>query len=434
MTGSVELKAQELNKPELTPRSMAATVGATIGFMVGPGSIIAPPIGLFMIPVATEFGFGRAGFPLLMLMVSIFAGTVSPLAGRAIDRFGVRRVIIPAVILSGLAQLTLWGTAGSAFAFIAVMALIGALAGIQNPVAYTRVLSLWFSHRRGFMIAIAAALGTGGGGIIVPQLVERLIGIGGWRLGYAGLGVFILLGVPLLIWLLREPATHIAKRVAVGHAPSSLSGCSLKQAMATPTFWMIMLALVAASASLVALSVHVPAWIADAGGSSGVAASFLSLLALGSIAGQLGSGYLLDRIPSAKIGAPFFVIAACGAGILTALPPTSPWIPFAGLMAGMSLGAELGLASYVVSRYFGLRCYGQIYGFVYGAMVIASGAGPVIMGVAFEINKDYLPAFGVTSIALLISFLMFALLPSYKYKVGNSHDEQGNHLSEGVKV
>jgi len=401
MTGSVELKAQELNKAELTPRSMAATVGATVGFMVGPGSIIAPPIGLFMIPVATEFGFGRAGFPLLMLMVSIFAGTVSPLAGRAIDRFGVRRVIIPAVILSGLAQLTLWGTAGSAFAFIAVMALIGALAGIQNPVAYTRVLSLWFRHRRGFMVAIAAALGTGGGGIIVPQLVERLIGMGGWRLGYAGLGVFILLGVPLLVWLLREPTTQIAKRAAVGQAPSSLAGCSLKQAMATSTFWMIMVALVAASASLVALSVHVPAWIADAGGSSGVAAGFLSLLALGR---------------------------------LTLLPPTSPWIPFAGLMAGMSLGAELGLASYVVSRYFGLRCYGQIYGFVYGAMVIASGAGPVIMGVAFEINKDYLPAFGFTSIALLISFLMFALLPSYKYNVGHAHDEQPSDLSKAVKV
>jgi len=204
--------------------------------------------------------------------------------------------------------------------------------------------------------------------------------------------------------------------------------------MATSTFWMIMVALVAASASLVALSVHVPAWIADAGGSSGVAAGFLSLLALGSIAGQLGSGYLLDRIPSAKIGAPFFVIAACGAGMLTLLPPTSPWIPFAGLMAGMSLGAELGLASYVVSRYFGLRCYGQIYGFVYGAMVIASGAGPVIMGVAFEINKDYLPAFGFTSIALLISFLMFALLPSYKYNVGHAHDEQPSDLSKAVKV
>lgn len=417
MTDAVEMRAEEFSGREVNSRAVSAAVGTTVGFLVGPGSTIAPPIGLFMIPVATAFGLGRAGFPLVMLMVSIFAGTISPLAGRAIDRFGVRRVIIPAVLLAGLAQIALATTGGSRASFIAVMIAVGVLAGVQNPVGYTRVLALWFRRRRGFMTSLSAAIGAGGGGVIVPQLVDRCIANGGWKLGYAGLGIFILLGVPLLIWLLYEPAVKTA-HASISTPAMDLPGVTLKQSVKSRTFWMILIALVAASSSLVALSVHVPAWIADAGGASQTAAAYLSLLALGSIFGQMGSGFLLDRIHTAKIGAPFFLAAAFGVSLLRVLPPTSPWIPLSGFLGGMGLGAELGLASYLVSRYFGLRSYGQIYGSIYGAMVVAAGAGPVIMGIAFEVSKAYLPSFTFAAAALALSFVLIALLPKYVYAVG----------------
>lgn len=424
-------KAEVLTAPasansELTPRSLAATTGAAIGFLIGPSSIIAPPLGLFMLPVATEFGLGRAGFPLLMLMVSICAGVMSPLAGRAIDRYGVLKVIVPAVILSGLAHIGLASTSGSFPLYLCLMAMVGVLAGVQNPVAYTKVVAMWFRRHRGIMVSLAAAVGSGGGGILVPQLAEYFISMGGWQMGYAGLGGFILIGTPFLAWLLREPGVP-AKR-AHGAAPTPLQsmavhGLSLREARATGTFWMILFALMAASASLVALTVHVPAWIADAGGSRQSAAAFLSLFALGGVVGQFGSGALLDRIAHARIGAPFFLVAASGVGLLQLVGATSPWVAAAGFMIGMALGTELGLASYFVSRYFGLRSYGQVYGCTYGAMVVASGAGPVVMGIGFEMSGSYLPAFMVAGVALLSSALLITILPAYRYPVAHLNNE-----------
>jgi len=408
---------------EFSRPALVATVGTVIGLVIGPSAIIAPPLGLFMIPVAAHFGFGRVGFPLLMLMVTVFAGAFSPLAGRAMDRFGVRKVIIPALILSGFAQIALSFTSGSRTAYIAMMAIVGILAGIQNAVAYTKVMAQWFRKHRGLMVGLAVAVGNGGGGILVPQIAEHLIRTGGWRLGYAGLGLFILIGSPLVIWLVREPTSRRPDHEDTAE-PVALVGHTLVQAARSRPFWTIILALMAASGSLVALTIHVPAWIGDAGGSTRAAAAFLSMFALGGMVGQLGSGYLLDRVHHARIGAPFFLAASTGTALLLSLAPGSAWLPLDGLVVGMALGAEFGLGSYYISRFFGLRAYGQIYGCTYGAMLLASGAGPVVMGLGYESTHSYQHSFLAAAVALLASFLLILSLPAYNYYVNGKSSRE----------
>jgi len=401
---------------EVNSRSMSAFAGASLGFLIGPTSIITPAIGLFMVPVGREFGLDRATFPLLMLMAASLAGLCSPLAGRAIDRFGIRRVIIPTLLLSALAQIALSLTTGSLAAFIIVMATVGILAGMQNPIGYTKLLALWFGRKRGLMIALAAAIGSGGGGVIVPQMAERFIAMGGWQYGYRGLGLFILLGFPLVFWLLREPQERKLRELTAEVQPKIL-GIPLREAAVTAPFWMILVALMLTSFSASALAIHVPAWAFDASGLGTTAAAFLSLLALGSIAGQIGSGFLLDRVDSAKVGSVFFFLACIGAVLLLVIPPASRWVAPDGFLIGMSLGAELGLASYLVSRFFGLRAYGQIYGCIYGSMVIGAGFGTVLMGVAYELTHTYLPAFAAASGALLTSALLILALPKYRFAI-----------------
>lgn len=409
--------------PEITAPSLRATAGATLGMLIGPTAIIAPPIGLFMPAVSQEFGLGRAGFPLLMLMVSVFAGLGSPFAGRLIDRYGVRAVVLPGVFLFGLAEGALALTAGSLTALIAGMAVVGILAGIQNPTAYTKLLALWFERRRGRMVAIAGAIGGGGGGVLIPQIAERLIAVGGWRLGYAGLGAFILLGFPLLYLLLREPAGTVRRTKSVAHA-APCEGLTRGEAMRTAPFWMILVSLVGVSCSLVALSVHVPAWITDAGGSSALAAGFLSLFALGSVGGQFLSGILFDKINSPKVGAVFFAAAFLGALALRMTAPGSNLILLEAVLIGTALGAELGMACYFLSRFFGLRAYGEIYGTVYGTLVVASGLGPVLMGIAYENAGTYLPAFTVATATLAASAILILLLPRYVFAVAPSQQSE----------
>ena len=404
---------------ELNGRSIPVVIGATFGFLVGPTSVIAPPIGLFMVPVGRHFGLDRATFPLLMLMVATIVGISSPFAGRAIDRFGVRKILLPALFLSGVVQIALSFTTGSLPAFLAVMACVGLLAGIQNPIGYTKVIALWFNRERGLMVSLAAALGSGIGGILVPQIVAGLIGKGGWQWGYAGLGVYILCGLPIIWLLLREPVESVPD-AAIEVAARAPDGVSLRQAASTGTFWKILLSLMLTSCSVSALAVHVPAWAIDGGAGAGIAATFLSLFSLGSILGQLGSGFLLDRIDSARVGSPPFFLASMGAAMLIMLAPRSPLLALDGLLIGLALGAELGLASYFVTRFFGFKSYGQIYGCIYGAMVAGSGSGTVLMGVAYEVTGTYLPAFATAAGTLLTSAILIASLPRYRFTIAHT--------------
>ena len=413
------MTAQARLPRELNGKSIPVVIGATFGFLVGPTSVIAPPIGLFMLPVGQQFGLDRATFPLLMLMVATIVGISSPFAGRAIDRFGVRRILLPALFLSGLVQIALSFTTGSLAAVLAVMICVGLLAGIQNPIGYTKVIALWFNRERALMVSLAAALGSGIGGILVPQIVARLIGLGGWQWGYAGLGVYILCGLPIIWWLLREPAAAVSGSEFEPVAPQS-EGLTLGQAASTGTFWKILLSLMLTSCSVSALAVHVPAWAIDGGAGAGIAATFLSLFSLGSILGQLGSGFLLDRIDSARVGSPPFFLASAGAAMLLVLAPLSPILALDGLLIGLALGAELGLASYFVTRFFGFKSYGQIYGCIYGAMVAGSGSGTVLMGVAYEVTGTYRPAFAVAAGTLLISAILIASLPRYRFTIAHT--------------
>jgi len=407
------------HKREANAKSIPVVIGSTIGFLVGPTSVIAPPIGLFMVPVGAQFGLDRATFPLVMLMVATIVGISSPFAGRAIDRFGVRKILLPALFLSAMVQILLAFTSASLLAFLAVMACVGLLAGVQNPIGYTKVIALWFNRERAMMVSLAAALGSGIGGIVVPQIVARLIGSGGWQWGYAGLGIYILCGLPFVWWLLREPA-DIAQKNKSQDVEQATEGVTLGQAAATASFWKILFALMLTSFSVSALAVHVPAWAIDGGAGPGIAATFLSLFSLGSIAGQLGSGYLLDRFDTARIGSPPFFLASIGAGMLALLSPMSPLLALDGLLIGLALGAELGLASYFVTRYFGFKSYGQIYGCIYGAMVAGSGSGTVLMGVAYEMTGTYLPAFATAAGLLLLSAILIASLPRYRFTISHT--------------
>ena len=409
-------------QPEVNSRSAQAAFAACVGYLVGPTAVIGPPLGLFLHPVSASFGIGRSGLSLLLCLVAALVGITSPLAGKLIDRYGARRVVLPAVLSFGIAEAAL-GVAGKSLAlYAAVYAVVGVLAGIQNPIAYTKVISLWFSRRRGLVLALAGAIGGGGGGMLVPQIADALIRRGGWQLGYVGLGVFVVVvGTPTLLLFLREPREPLAlplqtiSGVRLPDAFPEVRGVGRAQAMRTPVFWMVLAIVALAAGSVMAVSVHVPAMLAGRDGASHLPALFLSVFALGGVCGQFATGACLDRINSPKVGAPFLAVACLGALLLWRGPANSGTVLVGGLLTGGGFGAELGLACYYISRFFGLRSYGEIYGAVYGATVAASAIGPFLAGYSFDLRGSYDLALGVICGALFTCTALVLLLPPYRF-------------------
>jgi MFS family permease len=395
---------------------MGAAFAACVGYLVGPTAVIGPPLGLFLVPVSRHFGLSRSGLSLLMCMVALLVSVTAPLAGRLIDRYGARRVVLPAVLAFGIAEAALGFSGRSLLLYAAAYALVGVLAGIQNPIAYSKVVSLWFSRHRGLVLALAGGVGGGGGGMLVPQIADAMIRRGGWQLGYIGLGSYVVaMGMPVLWVFLREPQRASAADPVLRGKPVALPGLSRGAALRTSTFWMVLTIVTLAAGSVMAVSVHLPALLADHAAGSRLPALFLSLFALGSVVGQFLTGACLDRIHSPKVGAPFFAVAAMGALLLWRGGAGAGAVLTGGFLTGTGFGAELGLACYYISRFFGLRAYGEIYGTVYGTTVGASAIGPFLVGYSFDRFGSYDPALAFITCALATCMVLVLLLPPYRF-------------------
>src|SRR3954463_8822854 len=91
--------------------------GSAVGLIVGNGPIVFLTFGLFLGPVTREFGWDRTTFSSSLLFGHGFAGLAYPFLGRAIDRYGIRRVSLTSIVLFAvsLASLSLTPRAPAVF-------------------------------------------------------------------------------------------------------------------------------------------------------------------------------------------------------------------------------------------------------------------------------------------------------------------------------
>jgi predicted MFS family arabinose efflux permease len=109
---------------------------------------------------------------------------------------------------------------------------------------------------------------------------------------------------------------------------------------------------------------------------------------LGRIAGRLLSGYLVDEI-FAPFGAAFFFLLPC----LEIYLLNSAVSPVEGIISlCLASGTEIDMIGFLTSRYFGMKRFGQLYGYLSASFVVGSAVGPYMMGLAFERLHSYDPA------------------------------------------
>jgi predicted MFS family arabinose efflux permease len=160
---------------------------------------------------------------------------------------------------------------------------------------------------------------------------------------------------------------------------------------------------------------HLVALLTDRGMPTPVATQMLVGVGLATILGRLVSGYLLDRVFAPYRAAAIFLVPLGGIIVLW-------WggvSPALGLMAavslGFSLGAEVDVIGFMVGRYFGLRRYGVIYGYVFAIFTIGSGVGPYLMGLSFDATHSYTTALGVFCAMLLASSAIISRMGAYHF-------------------
>jgi predicted MFS family arabinose efflux permease len=290
------------------------------------------------------------------------------------------------------------------------------------PVSYCDVISHWFDRRRGMALGFMMA-GLGTGALIMPSAAHYLIATFGWRMALCSSGAMtLLINVPILAMFLKEKPELMGLlrdggpcAFARSNVPETDSGMSFREAWHTPTLWLLLCAFILVACSVSACLAHIAAVLADQGLSARTAAFATSIFGGGLLVGRVCSGYLLDRFFAPRVAAVIFGCAAAGMGLLRIAG--SQGIAFAAAFCiGLGLGAEVDVMAYLTSRYFGLRSFGAIYGFIFACFGLSAGLGAYLMGTGFDATRSYALPLTLFSIATLVGAALMLRLGPYQYQ------------------
>lgn len=386
--------------------------GAVIGLMVGNGPVMQFTFGVFLKPISEDMGWDRGTISLALNAGLILTGLATPIAGRLIDKYGIRTVSLPAITVFALTTASVSLVSSSATIFIALYAIMGIAAAGQTPMPYSKAIASWFDRKRGLALGIAIS-GVGLGTAIMPKFVQSLIESHGWREAYLGLGIltFVLAFPAVLLFIRERPAGRDQK----GHVKRFHGeGLSAAEALRNGDFWKLSIAFFFVALGANGAIAHVVPLLTDRGVAPDVAISAMAVAGVALIGGRLLSGYLMDRIFAPYVAAVFFVMPLLGLLVLMGAD-TVTMGAIGTVLIGIGLGAEVDLIAFLLSRYLGNRHFGEIYGYLFLVFMLGSGLGPMIMGVAFDRFGGYGEMMMALSAGLLIAIVIMLLMKPYRF-------------------
>lgn len=393
-------------------------VVAAIGMFLGYGAVFNFTFSVFARAIGQEFQWSRSALSVAYSLSLITYAIAMPLVGRWADRFGARKVIIPSVLGFGLCLISLQHLSASLWHFYAVCLIMGAVGAGSTVVTYFGVIARWFNRRRGLALGLAM-IGVGVSNFTMPSLVQALIAQVGWRDTYLLVGLAVLL-VPIPVGFLLKERPEMLGTWPDGQPPADSSpaqaglpvgGLSGRESLASGTFWLMFTAVFLVAVSVIGCLIHLVPMLVDRGMTAQAAAFATSLFGGAVIPGRVGSGYLLDRYFASRVAVGFFTGAALG--ILLLWSGASGGLAYlAAFLVGMGMGAEGEIMAYLVSRYFGLRSFSEVFGYMMISFTAGGIIGPPIMGLGFDQTGSYRLVLGIFLIAIMIgTFLMTRLGP-----------------------
>lgn len=396
------------------------------GLLVGTGAVHIFAFAVFLKPVTDELGVGRAMLSSGLIFTSALNALGCLPLGYLLDRYGVRRIMIPGILLFALGPVGWAMMTPNPLVIYGAFTFAGLFGAIGSPVPYGTVLSMWFDRQRGLAIGIAMA-GVGLGVAIIPQLAAFFIRSFGWRTAYLLMGVtmVVIAWIPVAVFVREPTAADQARQRDVAASEVALPGATAAQAILHSwRFWALAVAFFLAITAINGTLTHTVALLVDRGVPPQTAVMTLTVAGIALLLGRILSGWCLDRFAGPLVAICFFVIPMAGIGLLAGNFGMTASL-LGAVLLGVGVGAEVDIMAFFVSRYFGLKSYGKIYGTMFAAFSFANGIGPTIAGWSYDRFHSYRPAFVMFEAMLVVTCLLIAPLGAYPYP-------KRSHLSGGV--
>lgn len=366
----------------------------------------------FLKPLTEEFGWSRAETATAFSLYLLIGGLVLPGWGWLVDHIGARRVFLLSAVIDGVALLFLSAVENLSSYYGWYLLLGVGLAGI-GPMPVGKVVTQWFVAKRGLAMGIAL-VGASGGGLVLVPLCGFLIAEFSWRVAYQALALLSLGLMFPLIWFFvvntpEEKGLHAlgqngsADRVDPAQSLANPADphqedvpaardWTLKEALFTPTFWLLGVAFCLGLMAAGAVHTHQVAFLQDTGQSLELAATITGISLGMSMAGRFMAGWVSEHFPR-----PHHILSVCllmqaaGTGFLMSLDLLGGWgLASFVLLFGLGYGGMVVLWPLTVGYDFGRQAFGAIAGLL-GTIGLSIGgaSGPIIAGAIFDTMGSY---------------------------------------------
>ena len=380
--------------------------------------------GVFVKPMAAQYNWSRSAISAGMSIMVLAYGIGGIFAGRLADRIAPRWIITAGAILMATG-LFLTALIREPWQFYVTYGVFGGFgAACLGVVVCNSSVGKWFVRKRGLAIGIAS-IGVGAGTMATVPLAGYVVKVYGWQMGFACIGVFVLIiGVGLSQWLMgrtkpedyglqpdggsagRNGPSSDSESFAVPSAPPTL-----RPVLRDPQFWIMVVCYSLAVMAEMSAMVHQVAYALDRQIDKVAAASSLGMIGMASIFGRFFFGWLCDRVSDPKYASAlgFFLMAV---GMFLLLRTTTVTMLFVyALLFGFGYGSMTVLMPFLLADRFGRHILGASYGMlVFFVMAIGGTSGPMVTGYIYDLTGSYANAWRLNlAVLVIVTFLILTL-------------------------
>jgi len=394
-------------------------VAAAFVVSVSTAGVMGLP-GALMLPLEREFGWSATDVSNALAIRILLYGLMAPFSAALMERFGVKRVVVAAVITIGAMLLlsmgisTLWQ----------LTALFGVGLGIGTgltAVVFSAIISTrWFTARRGLVIGLLTASNATGQLAFLP-LAAWLESRYGWRVALLPSLIGLALAAAMAILFLVDrpydlglvPYGETGRPVPPSNVKPALSSSLrvLGQVAPMPAFWVLAGTFFVCGLSTNGLvQTHFISLCADNGVTSITAASMLALIGFCDFFGTIGSGWLSDRYDNRALLFVYYGLRGLSLLYLPSSGYTIVALSAFSVFYGLDWVATVPPTARLSAEIFGRERTGVVFGWIFASHMVGAAFAAFLGGFTRTVWHTYLPAFYLGGVACLVAALAIWLI------------------------
>lgn len=359
-------------------------IGSGIGISLGSLVFMGAGFALLASAWARQFGWSQPELAKAAAIFLLVQMAMYPVCGWMLDRWGSRKVATGSIALFAISLILLSQIGNSLTQMYLAFGLVSLVSAGTNVVSYARAIALWFDHRRGLALGLAASA-QAVGSFLIPILAQKIIATSGWSAALLSLAaVELLICLPLVALLVKDSPARGSQlkddaqpAETVPGAKREAAGMDIRDIVRTATFWKLAGCFAIMGLSLYAIAANIAFILTETAGMPLADVAMVQAVSgLSVLFGRIGFGYLLDKLQAPVVGILTVMLAAACFGLYaTATVPALIFV--AAAVGGVAVGGEADLMPYLASRYFGTRAVSKTFGWFLFAFFVGATIGPV---------------------------------------------------------